>query len=113
MIGQEVPVFVQIPPLGLPLEPEYQRRVLGLNLRTSVPWALAQKFKTVPSARFNNSSPLETPLTQDTSIVFVTGSMSLPCGPQSVRPRMVFTIAPVPDGPAVGSMTTIPAAGTV
>src|SRR5262245_26631430 len=104
MLGQFPPLLTLVP------EPVYQRRLFGLKPRTSIPEVFGQKANTCPSVRRMTSAPLMVGVTHATRMVFVTGSMSLPCGPQSATAN-VFAIAPVPDGPAFGSITSKPTEG--
>src|SRR5215831_19379119 len=82
--GKAAPVFMagQFPPLLTLLpEPVYQRRLFGLKPSTSIPEVFGQKVNTLPSVRRMASAPLIVGVTQATRMVFVTGSISLPCGP--------------------------------
>src|SRR5262245_11501900 len=97
MTGKTVPVFVlgQFPPLlRLPPVPVYQRRLLGLNFNTSFEVGKGWNDNIVRVVRSRTASPFRLPR-QPINIVFVTGSISLPCGPQAA---MVGT---VPEPPAV------------
>src|SRR5213593_3562390 len=106
MLGQFPPLLTLLP------EPVYQRRLLGLKPSTSIPEVFGQKANTFPSLRRMAWAPLIVGVTHATSIVLVTGSISLPCGPQSATAN-VFTMAPVPDGPPFGSITSKPTDGIV
>src|SRR5262245_10948006 len=119
--GNTVPVFVlgQFPPLfTLPPVPVYHRRLFGLNFSTSFDVGNGWNDTIVRVVRFRTASPFRLPR-QPISIRFVTGSISLPCGPQAaivgIDPEppavSVATMSPVPADPAVGSITSRPTVG--
>src|SRR5262249_28473563 len=102
----------------LPPVPVYHRRLLGLNFSTSFDVGKGWNDNMAPLVRFRTASPFKLPR-QPISMVFVTGSMSLPWGPQAAivgivpepPPVSVATMSPVPAAPALGSTTTSPTVG--